>query len=89
MLFSKYPKQGIFLLASFGRVMKYPSKLHYICYGTQCIYGPKRGIVSLLNSFGYEQYPSNSVHPCVHPWCLIIKYLNEAIGFLVGFGVIM
>jgi len=28
------------------------------------------GIANVLNSFGYEQYPSNSVDP----WCLIIKY---------------
>jgi hypothetical protein len=42
-------------------------------------------IVSVLSSFGHEQYPSNSVHP----WCLIINNLNEGIGFLVSFGVVM
>jgi hypothetical protein len=44
-----------------------------------------RGIVGVLCSFEDEQYPSNSVNP----WCLITKYLNEGIGFLVGFGMIM
>jgi hypothetical protein len=48
-----------------------------------------KGIANVLNSFGHEQYPSNNVDPCTHPWCLIIKYLNEGIGFLVGFGVVM
>jgi len=41
-----------------------------------------KGIVYVLNSFGHEQYPSNSKDP----WCLIVEYLNEGIGFLVGFG---
>jgi hypothetical protein len=39
MVITKYPKQGIFLLIGFDRVMKYPSKLHYICYGAQHISG--------------------------------------------------
>jgi hypothetical protein len=42
-----------------------------------------RGIARVLSSFGHEQYPSKSD---VNPWCLITKYLNEGIGFLVGFG---
>jgi hypothetical protein len=41
-----------------------------------------RGITSVLCSFEDEQYTFNSVNP----WCLIIEYLNEGIGFLVGFG---
>jgi len=40
------------------------------------------GIVGVLNSFGHVQNPSNNIDP----WCLIIKYPNEGIGFLVGFG---
>jgi hypothetical protein len=44
-----------------------------------------RGIVGVLCHFEHEQYPSNSVDP----WCLIIKYLNEGIGFFVGFGRVM
>ncbi len=44
---------------------------------------PTMGIAGVLNSFGHAQYPSKSdVNPC----CLIIEYLNEGIGFLVGFG---
>ncbi len=39
-------------------------------------------IASVFRSFEDEQYLSNSVDP----WCLIIKYLNEGISFLVGFG---
>jgi hypothetical protein len=41
-----------------------------------------RGIVGVLCHFEHEQYPSNSVDP----WCLIIEYPNEGIGFLVDFG---
>jgi len=41
-----------------------------------------RGIIGVLCSFEDEQYPSNSVDR----QCLIIKYPNEGIGFLVGFG---
>jgi len=48
-----------------------------------------KGIVGVLSSFGHEQYLSNNVNPCIHPWCLIIKYLNEGIGFLVRFNVVM
>jgi hypothetical protein len=29
-----------------------------------------KGIVDVLNSFGHEQYPSNSINP----WCLLIEY---------------
>jgi len=43
---------------------------------------PTRGIVSVLNSFVHEKYPCNKADP----WCLITKYLNEGIGFLLGFG---
>ncbi len=42
-----------------------------------------RGIASVLNSFGHEQYPSKSD---INPWCLVTKYPNAGIGFLVGFG---
>jgi hypothetical protein len=63
--------------------MHYPSKFEKICYGTQCIYGiTYKGNCSVLCHFEHEQYPSNSVDP----WCLIIEYSNEGIGFLVGFG---
>jgi len=41
-----------------------------------------KGIANVLSSFGNEQYPLNSVDQ----WCLIIEYLNEGIGFFVGFG---
>jgi hypothetical protein len=44
-----------------------------------------KGVVSVFNSFGHEQHPSNSKNP----WCLITKYPNEGIGFLVGFGMVM
>jgi hypothetical protein len=43
---------------------------------------PDKGTTCVLSSFGHEQYPSKSIDP----WCLIIEYLNEGIGFLVGFG---
>jgi hypothetical protein len=43
---------------------------------------PTKGIVGVLNSFGHEHYPSNSINP----WCLITKYPIEGIGFFVGFG---
>ncbi len=46
---------------------------------------PTRGIVGVLSSFVHEQYLSNKIHP----WCLIIEYPNEGIGFLVGFGTAM
>jgi hypothetical protein len=41
-----------------------------------------KGIADVLNNFGHEQYPSNSVDQ----WCVIIEYPNEGIGFFVGFG---
>ncbi len=41
-----------------------------------------KGIASILSSLGHDKYPSNSVDP----WCLITKYFNEGIGFLIGFG---
>jgi hypothetical protein len=44
-----------------------------------------RSIASVLYSFEYEQYLSNNVDP----WCLIIEYLHEGIGFLVSFGKVM
>ncbi len=40
-------------------------------------------IVSVLNSFGHEQYPSKSN---IDPQCLITEYPNEGIGFFVDFG---
>jgi hypothetical protein len=63
----------------FGMAMHYPSKFEKICYGAQCIF--IRGIVGVLCSIEHEQYPSNSIDP----WCLIIEYLNDSIGFLGGF----
>ncbi len=39
------------------------------------------GIASVLNIFGHEQYLSKFE---VDFWCLIIKYPNEGVGFLVG-----
>jgi len=44
-----------------------------------------KGVVRVFNSFGHEQYPSNSGDPL----CLIIKYPNDDIGFLAGFGIII
>jgi hypothetical protein len=41
-----------------------------------------KGIASVFCNFEDEQYLSNSVDP----WCLITKYPNEGIGFLVDFG---
>ncbi len=41
------------------------------------------GIIGVLSSFEYEQYFFKND---IDLWCLIIKYLNECIGFLVGFG---
>jgi len=32
-----------------------------------------------------KKYPSNNIYP----WCLIIEYFSEGIGFLVGFGKFM
>jgi hypothetical protein len=40
------------------------------------------GIASVLCRFEHEQYLSSSVDP----WCLIIEYPNDGIGFLGGFG---
>jgi hypothetical protein len=63
--------------------MHYPSNFEKICYGAQCISRlTYKGIISVLCSFEHEQYPSN----IVGPWCLIIEYLNDGIGFLEGFG---
>jgi hypothetical protein len=42
---------------------------------------PMWGIVGLLNCFGHEHYPFKND---IDLWCLITKYLNEGIGFLVG-----
>jgi hypothetical protein len=41
-----------------------------------------KGITSVLCCFEHEQYISN----CVDPWCLIVEYPNDCIGFLGGFG---
>jgi hypothetical protein len=41
-----------------------------------------KGIARVLCSFEHEQDPSNNVDP----WCLITKYSNEGISYLVGFG---
>jgi hypothetical protein len=40
-----------------------------------------KGVVGVFNSFGHEQYPSNSRDLL----CLITKYPNDDIGFLAGF----
>ncbi len=40
-----------------------------------------RDITSVLCSFEDEHYPSNSIDP----WCLITKYPNEGICFLLDF----
>jgi len=44
---------------------------------------PVWGIIGILSSFEYEQYFFKND---IDLWCLIIEYLNECIGFLVGFG---
>jgi hypothetical protein len=44
------------------------------------------GIANVLNSFEHEQYLFKSN---VNLWCLITRYFNEGIGFLVGFGRVM
>jgi len=44
---------------------------------------PTCGIAGVLNNFGHEQYPFKSN---INLWCLITKYPNEGIGFLVGLG---
>jgi len=44
---------------------------------------PMRGIVGVLCSFKDEHYPSNSLNP----WCLITKYFNEGIHFLVSYEI--
>jgi hypothetical protein len=81
MVFTEYPKEGIILLVSVGKAMQYPSTFQvmkaYVFMGQ-----PMKGIVSVLCSFEDEQYPSN----IINPWCLILEYLNEGIGFLVSFG---
>jgi hypothetical protein len=46
---------------------------------------PMRGIAVVLCSFENERYPSDSIDP----WCLITKYLNVGISFLIGFGKVM
>jgi hypothetical protein len=43
---------------------------------------PMRDIAGVLCSFEDEHYPSNNIDP----WCLITKYPNEGIHFLIGFG---
>jgi hypothetical protein len=44
---------------------------------------PAKGTIGVLSSFGHEKYHYKNN---VDLWCLIIKYLNEGIGFLLGFG---
>jgi hypothetical protein len=64
--------------------MQYSSKFQKICYGPNVFLKYLVwDIVGVLSSFGHEQYPSKRD---VNLWCLIIEYLNEGIGFLVGFG---
>jgi hypothetical protein len=43
---------------------------------------PMRGSAGVLCSFEDEHYPSNSIDQ----WCLITKYPNEGIRFLISFG---
>jgi hypothetical protein len=61
--------------------MQYPSKFQVMEPNVFPTY-PKKGIASVLSSFGHEQYPSKSIDP----WCLITKYPNDNIGFFVSFG---
>jgi hypothetical protein len=64
--------------------MQYSSKFQNICYGAQGISKIHwEGYCRCIEYFGHEQYPSKCD---IDPWCLITKYLNEGIGFLVGFG---
>ncbi len=66
--------------------MQYAFKFQNICYRTKCIYGiPYEGSCKCINLFGHEQYPFNNIDP----WCLITKYPNEGIDFLIGFGKVM
>jgi hypothetical protein len=77
MVFTEYPKQGI----AACRAMQYLSAFQVIKPNV-FIGQPMRGIVGVLCSFEIEHYPSNSIDP----WCLIAKYLNEGICFLISFG---
>jgi hypothetical protein len=45
---------------------------------------PKKGIACLVDSFGHEQYPSNSLdqNNSTHD---VIMYPNEGIAFLLSF----
>jgi hypothetical protein len=80
MVFTKYPKHGITLFIGFGKVM-HPS-MFQVMKSNVFLKQHVKGIVGVLFSFEDEQYISNSIDP----WCLIIEYPNEGIGFLVGFG---
>jgi len=80
MMFIEYLEQGIVLFVGFSRAMQYPSTFQVMepnVFLGQLI----KGAIGVLYSFEDEQYPSNNVDP----WCLITKYLNDGIGFLVGF----
>jgi hypothetical protein len=83
MVFTKYPKQGIALLASFGRAMQYPS-MFQVMEPNVFMGQPMRGIVGVLCSFEDEQYSS-----IIYTHGVCTKYLSEGIGFLVCFGRVM
>jgi hypothetical protein len=60
-----------------------PSSLKRYVMELNVLFGyPTKGIVDVLNSFRHKQNPSKSIDP----WCLITKYLNEGITFIVSFG---
>jgi hypothetical protein len=81
MVFIEYPKQGITLLICFGMTMQYPSMFQVM--EPNVFMGPlMKGIIGVLCSFEDEQCTFNNIDP----WCLITKYPNESIGFLVGFS---
>ncbi len=81
MAFIVQPNEGNASLLDFGKVMKYSSKFQKICYRTQCIFGIP--CVGYCRCIGHEEYPFKSN---VDLWCLITKYPNEGIGFLVDFS---
>jgi hypothetical protein len=53
----------IAFIIGFARVMQYLSKFQKICYGAQRFMKyPKMGNACELNTFGHQQYPSNSMN---------------------------
>jgi hypothetical protein len=54
-MFIEYPKHGIALLLSFGKVCNTPSSFKkYIMEPNVFLGYPARGIVDVLNNFGHE-----------------------------------